>query len=94
MKRKLWIGLLVLLVLFLGACANSSGNGYYEDGNAGNNGIVVETSRKVYYTVNIDVECKDINESIEKLNSKTAEYNGYISNSNIDAVSFNLSNSL
>lgn len=84
MKKKLWLSLIVLLVLFFTACANSPNGGYYEDSNSGNNGIVVETSRKVYYTVNIDLECKDISESIEQLNSKTAEYNGYIYNSYIN----------
>lgn len=81
-KKNFWIGLLLFLVLFLAACGNTS-DGEYSEGNS-NDGIVVETSRKVYYTVNVDIECDNLSTSIDKFNNETIKLSGYVSKSSIN----------
>ena len=49
-----------------------------------NNGILTESSRKVYYIVNLDVESEDINKSINYFTNEATRLNGYISSSNIN----------
>lgn len=81
MKR--FILFLLLIMLLLVGCSKSEN---FDGGSSelGNNNVVVETTRKIYYTVNISLDCENVNNTIDIINSKVQELNGYMSNSTLE----------
>ena len=86
MKRKLLLLFFILLFsIILVGCGAEAGGVVPElgEGSSSNDGIVIETNRKIYYTVRLYVDTKDVNGSVKIYNQKALEFDGYISSSNI-----------
>lgn len=90
MKKYCKFLLLILCFLFsfvLTSCSeNESNDSYGIDENTNN--VVIDTTRKMYYTVEYYIEAEDITNIKKEINSKVDELNGYIqtsSNSNNNA---------
>ena len=78
--RKLFVFLFVLLSCFvLVGCGQAND---YNDG-ASTDSVIAETSRKIYYVIDLNVQTKSINESIDAFNEAVTSCNGYISSSDI-----------
>ncbi len=75
--KFVFLFLLIMLVPMLVACGTSSSGVINNDSN---NNVTIETTRKIYYTVDYNIKVKngEIKKSIDK---KIEEIGGYISNS-------------
>lgn len=82
MKRKIICFIFVLIASF--ALIGCGQTGDYNGGSGNDNSIVVETSRKIYYVVDLNIQTEDINKSIEEFTNVALSYNGYLSNSDIN----------
>lgn len=81
--KKLFYLLLLVCCLCLVGCSKASPEIPGQGSTGDNSGIVVETSRKIYYTVNINIETENVNKSVSYFSNQVNSLNGYISNSNI-----------
>lgn len=87
MKNKFKAILLIFVTLFtflLASCGTSSVNGdSYDKGVASgeNNNVVIETTRKIYYTVDYDINAKDYTKIKKELSDKVNSLDGYIQKS-------------
>jgi len=83
MKKTIFLIILVLFfsIFIIGCAANDGVGNLITDG--GENGILTETTRKIYYIVNIDVESTDVSETIELFTEGATRLNGYVSSSSI-----------
>ena len=89
MFRKVFKLLLVLIVsiMLIGCGAGEPSVAPDINDNIGSNEqIVIETTRKIYYTVDINIDTDDVNKSIDYFTQEAVKLNGYISNSNIVSV--------
>lgn len=82
MKKYVYLFLVLLVSLLLVGCGEAASGGN-DIGVSDNEGIVIETSRKIYYSVYMYIDADDVNESVKFFNKKAFEFNGYFSNSNI-----------
>lgn len=82
MKRKLCFILLLMLFICLVGCSKAS-EGISNDFKNPEISSTIETSQKIYYTVNISLKTDDVNETVNSLFSKVDELNGYMANSSI-----------
>lgn len=82
MKRKICFILLLVLSICLVGCDKAS-EGSSNDFKNPEISSTIETSQKIYYTVNISLKTDDVNETVNSLFSKVNELNGYMANSNI-----------
>lgn len=93
MKRKIYLFLVLILVLFLVGCGSGATSSPDVNGSISNegeyteNGILTETSRKIYYNVNISIECEDVSEKFNYYINKAVSFDGYMSNSRLDPSS-------
>jgi len=91
MFKNVFKFLVVLLVcLFLVGCG-AGGTSVAPDVEANdslgtNDGIVIETTRKIYYTVDMNINSEDVNKSIDYFTQEAIKLEGYISNSNIEST--------
>ena len=86
LKKTFKLVLVLLLSLLLVGCGKASDPSVKPDINdslGSNEGIVVETSRKIYYTVDMNIDTEDVNNSLNYYTEEAIKLNGYISNSNI-----------
>lgn len=83
MKRKLCFVLLFMLSICLVGCGKASDSGVSNDFKNPEISFTIETSQKIYYTVNISLKTDDVNETVNSLFSKVDELNGYMANSSI-----------
>lgn len=82
MKKKIYL----ILLFVLCSCMVGCGKGTTENDNAISNpegSSFVETSQKIYYTVNISLKSSNVDGTINLLFDKTNELNGYMANSSI-----------
>jgi len=76
---------LIFALLFVGCSAQESNNDEgLATGDGGGNDVVVETSRKIKYTVNIVLRSTDINKDSNKIRNKAIEFGGHIEDSAIN----------
>lgn len=86
MKNKLRFLLLLVVTIFTFALASCGADGVPNDnfgGSAENNdnNVVVETTRKIYYTANYKIICDDYSDIKTNINNKVNEYAGYVQKS-------------
>ena len=83
MKRKIFliIVFMFIAVFAIGCGAKNEGGNLMTDGSE--NGILTETSRKIYYIVNMDVETSNVSQTIELFTTEVTRLNGYVSSSSI-----------
>ncbi len=82
--KKIYLFILIIFsLLFVGCAAQPGGENSGAVGD-GESNVVYETTRKIYYVVNMTVSCDDVNETINKYTKSVDQLNGYISNSNIN----------
>ncbi len=82
--KKIWkLCLICFLALFvLVSCGNdNTGNAPAEPGTSGNNQVVIETDRKIIYTVSYSLVCENVNETIKKVHEQVISIKGWISES-------------
>lgn len=87
MFKKIYKLILVLVVSLLlvgcGAAGDPNASPDINDSLGSNEGIVIETNRKIYYTVDMNIDTDDVNKSLDYYTQEAIELKGYISNSNI-----------
>ena len=77
--KTLFLILIALLIPLFASCASDSPK--YNGASDGDNNLVAETTRKIYYTVDYDIRSKDYKEIKIEINNKVEEYLGYIQDS-------------
>lgn len=80
--KRLFLCLIIVFSFSLIACGEESegtGVGNESDGN----NVVIETSRKIYYTVDISITSDNANQHIQSIMKLVLEYDGYAPISNI-----------
>ena len=80
---KLFVVLMISLLLVGCGAAGPSGTPDVNDNLGSNEGIVIETNRKIYYTVDMNINTDDVNETMQYYTQEAIKLEGYISNSNI-----------
>ena len=82
MKKIIAVILLCLFFTFVGCASQENAGDGYAEGNESSS-VVVETNRKIYYTVNLSVETDDLTETANKYSSLVTKLGGYMSSSEI-----------
>lgn len=92
MKKRFYLFLVLVFALFLVGCGasgnSSSGGSISQDPSYNENGILIETNRKIYYNVYINIECDNITDRFNYYINKAVEFDGYMSNSNLNSESY------
>ena len=84
MNKKINAIMLILFggLLFSCSAENNVGGGVSGGATEGtNNNVVVETTRKIFYTVEYNISCEDYNEIKNNISKKVDDYDGYIQSS-------------
>lgn len=81
MKKCIYCLLLYICIVFIVGCGDAASND--KTYSSENSNTIIETSRRIYYTVEISVETEDLNKTINDITNETNRLNGYISNSYI-----------
>ncbi|MDE5714529.1 MAG: DUF4349 domain-containing protein, partial [Anaeroplasmataceae bacterium] len=78
--KKLLYLFLIIFVFVLTSCSSDS-NGDLGGPNEPGNNVVIETTRKIYYTVNYSIESNEYDEIKKKISAEVGKYNGYVQSS-------------
>lgn len=86
MKNKIKVALLSIIAIFtflLASCGSSDKNMSYDPGPSigEENNVVIQTTRKIYYTAFYDIECEDFTEIKSQINDKVNSLSGYVQKS-------------
>ena len=82
MKKTILVLLLFIFCFIVAGCGAKSEGGFAEDYvNSEGSDVVIETTRKIYYTGRIDIVGKNIEDVASRIGERVKGYNGYISSS-------------
>lgn len=92
MKKFYYLLLVLVVSLLLVGCGASQNvpdvapdyNGDSFEGS--NDGLVIETTRKIYYTVDMNIQTDNVQSAYEYYTSKVYLFNGYVSKSTINST--------
>lgn len=84
MKKKIYYILLFILCLCMVGCSKATAGNDNAISNPEGSSLV-ETSQKIYYTVNISLKTSNVDGTINSLFDKATELNGYMANSSISS---------
>lgn len=81
--KKVWKVCLIcfLVLLTLASCGNENSGSEDAPGTSGNNQVVVETDRKIIYTVDYSLISENVNDTIQKVHEQVFSIKGWISES-------------
>ena len=82
-KIKIVLGLVVILMFSFFIACSSGGDSYSDESAVSGNDVVIDTTRKIYYTVDIVYNTTDINTISTLIRDKATQFGGYIATSNI-----------
>lgn len=88
MKLKKLFAVILIIFVMLGVASCGGEAPAVGGGNSGNNNVVIETNNKIIYTVDYKIYAKNINERISTIGTWVREYNGYVSESSQNDVSY------
>lgn len=90
MKKIFYLFLMLVVSVLLIGCSGPNGSVVPDsnDGaiNGSNEGIVIETTRKIYYTVDMYIDSEDVEGAYKYYTSKVSLFKGYVSSSTINST--------
>lgn len=79
-KKILYIFIILLVTILITSCDSNAASdtpGFSDEAN----NVVIDTTRKMYYTVDYEIEAENIEDIKAEINDKLLEFDGYIQNS-------------